>query len=106
MPAEWIRAVFFGQIEANKIVQRGLHTWWRFDPGSAPATKPDLATVRPEIDAVNAAIVDQLAAHRDTLTGPRCAIDLSRSVFDVITSGRADALHQAALVRAAAALCR
>lgn len=55
LPAEWVRSVFMGQIEANKTVQRGLHTWWQFDPASAP---------------------------------------------------RVDALHQAALVRAAVSLCR
>lgn len=103
---EWVRSVFSGQIEANKVVQRGLHTLWRFDPAAAPVAKPDLAAVRPEIDRVNVAIVDQLAVHRDTLSGPQCAVDLSRSVFGVVTSGRADPLHQAALVRAAVALCR
>ena len=106
LPTDWVRAVFSGQIEANKIVQRGLHSWWRFDPGSAPVSKPDLTAVRPEIDAINAAIIDQLAEHRDELAGPACAVGLSRSVFGVVTSGRADALHQAALVRAAASLCR
>ncbi|WP_433729418.1 gamma subclass chorismate mutase AroQ [Nocardia sp. CA-129566] len=105
LPEAWIRQVFFGQIEANKIVQRGLVTRWRFDPAEVPSTPPDLAAVRPVIDRVNVEIVDQLALRRAELTGPDCAERLAPSVFGVLTSGRADALHQAALVRAAAALC-
>lgn len=105
LPIAWVRSVFFGQIEANKVVQRGLHTRWQFDPASAPTVRPDLSTVRPEIDHVNAALIDEIAAHRDSLVGPTCAVNLSRSVFGVVASGRADVLHNAALVRAAAALC-
>ncbi|WP_433681728.1 gamma subclass chorismate mutase AroQ [Nocardia sp. CA-119907] len=105
LPETWIRQVFFGQIEANKIVQRGLITRWRFDPAEVPSTPPDLAAVRPVIDRVNVEIVDQLALRRAELTGPNCAERLAPSVFGALTSGHADALHQAALVRAAAALC-
>lgn len=105
LPADWIRSVFMGQIEANKVVQRGLHTRWRFDPASAPSARPDLTAVRPVIDRVNKEIVDQLVAHRDLLTGPDCAVNLSQGVFAAVTSGRADALHSAALVRAAVTLC-
>jgi chorismate mutase len=104
LPGEWVRSVFLGQIEANKTVQRGLHTWWGFDRAAAPAARPDLAAVRPIIDRVNAAIVDQLALHKDTLTGRDCVPQLSRSVLNA--AARVDALHQAALVRAAVSLCR
>ncbi|MEV6334508.1 gamma subclass chorismate mutase AroQ [Nocardia vinacea] len=104
LPESWIHQVFYGQIEANKIVQRGLVTRWRFDPAAAPSTPPDLASVRPVIDRVNVEIVDQLALRRVALTGPNCVLRLAPPVFGVLTSGR-DALHQAALVRAAAALC-
>ncbi|WP_169814333.1 gamma subclass chorismate mutase AroQ [Nocardia mexicana] len=105
LPEPWVRQVFYGQIEANKMVQRGLQTWWRFDPGSVPATPPDLSAVRPVIDRVNGEILRQLAAHRGELAGPECAERLAAAVFPVLTSGRADALHQAALVRASVVLC-
>ncbi|WP_157186997.1 gamma subclass chorismate mutase AroQ [Nocardia vinacea] len=104
LPESWIHQVFYGQIEANKIVQRGLVARWRFDPAAAPSTPPDLASVRPVIDRVNVEIVDQLALRRAALTGPNCVLRLAPPVFGVLASGR-DALHQAALVRAAAALC-
>lgn len=105
LPEGWVRQVFAGQIESNKIVQRGLITRWRFDPAAAPGSAPDLASVRPVIDRVNVEIVDQLAARRAELTAPDCAERLAYSVFDVFGAGNTDALHQAALVRAAAALC-
>ncbi|WP_280265541.1 gamma subclass chorismate mutase AroQ [Nocardia wallacei] len=105
LPEAWVRQVFHGQIEANKTVQRGLHTRWRFDPGTAPATPPDLSAVRPVIDRLNGEILRRLAAHRGELSGPGCAGRLAAAAFPVLTSGRADALHQAALVRASIALC-
>ncbi|MEU7139503.1 chorismate mutase [Nocardia sp. NPDC046473] len=105
LPEGWVRQVFAGQIESNKVVQRGLITRWRFDPAAAPGSAPDLASVRPVIDRVNIDIVDQLAARRAELSAPDCAERLAVSVFGVFTAGNTDALHQAALVRAAAALC-
>ncbi|WP_084524981.1 gamma subclass chorismate mutase AroQ [Nocardia vaccinii] len=105
LPESWVRQVFAGQIEANKMVQRGLLARWRLDPGSAPRTSPDLTAVRPTIDRVNGEILRQLAQRRAELRGPTCAERLSTGVFGVFTSGRSDALHQMALVRAAAAVC-
>ncbi|WP_280272434.1 gamma subclass chorismate mutase AroQ [Nocardia wallacei] len=106
LPESWVRQVFQGQIEANKLVQRGLHAEWRFQPGAAPATAPDLAAVRPVIDRVNGEILGQLAAARATLSGPACAQRLAAAVAPVVTSGEVDVLHAAALARASAALCR
>ncbi|WP_345494083.1 chorismate mutase [Nocardia callitridis] len=101
----WLRQVFFGQIEASKVVQRGLMMRWRFDPAQAPTRPPDLAAVRPMIDRVNIEIVDQLAARRTELVAVDCRQRLARSVFDAFASGRVDPLHRAALVRAVATLC-
>ncbi len=105
VPENWVRQVFAGQIEANKMVQRGLIAHWRFDSAAAPTVAPNLIAVRPVIDRVNGEIVEQLAAHRAELSGPGCAERLATSVFPALTGGRSDALHQAALVRASAALC-
>ncbi|WP_040772570.1 chorismate mutase [Nocardia pneumoniae] len=105
LPENWVRQVFFGQIEANKTVQRGLMLRWRFDPAAAPSDPVGLASVRPVIDRVNVGILDQLAARRAELTAPDCTKRLAQSVFRVFGTGRMDALHQAALVRAAIALC-
>ncbi|MEV0298369.1 chorismate mutase [Nocardia sp. NPDC050710] len=105
LPEQWVRQVFFGQIEASKMVQRGLVVRWRFDPASAPSGPPKLAVVRPGIDRLNADIIDQLAAHRDELSAPDCMERLATSVFGLLAAGYADPLHQAALVRAVTALC-
>jgi len=106
LPQDWVRQAFTGQIEANKTVQYGLLTRWRFDPAAAPASDAsDLAAVRPVIDQVNGEILNQLAAHRTLLGAPDCAQQLAAAVFPVLTSGRVDALHGAALVRATVTLC-
>ncbi|MDR7167699.1 chorismate mutase [Nocardia kruczakiae] len=106
LPQDWVRQVFTSQIEANKTVQYGLLTRWRFDPAAAPASDAsDLAAVRPVIDQVNSEILSQLAAHRTVLGAPDCAQRLAAAVFPVLTSGRVDALHGAALVRATVTLC-
>jgi len=105
LPENWVRQVFFGQIEANKTVQRGLMLQWRFDPAAAPTAPEGLASVRPVINRVNVEILDQLDLRRAELTAPDCAERLARSVFGVFSAGRGDALHRAALVRAAVSLC-
>ncbi|MBF6164425.1 chorismate mutase [Streptomyces gardneri] len=105
LPENWVRQVFFGQIEASKTVQRGLILRWRFDPAAAPTAPAGLASVRPIIDRVNVEILDELTARRAELVAPDCPERLARSVFGVFTTGRGDALHRAALVRASASLC-
>ncbi|WP_431966224.1 gamma subclass chorismate mutase AroQ [Nocardia sp. bgisy134] len=103
LPENWVRRVFFGQIEASKTVQYGLITRWRFDPAGAPSTPPDLTDVRPTIDRLNAAIIDQLAEHRAELAAPDCMERLSHGVFALLEA--MDPLHRLALIRAASALC-
>lgn len=44
-------AVFFrDQIEASKVVQRGLFARWSAYPAEAPTTRPDLNEIRLTID--------------------------------------------------------
>ncbi|MCP2294846.1 chorismate mutase [Nocardia amikacinitolerans] len=104
LPENWVRKVFLGQIEASKTVQYGLIARWRFDPAAAPATPPDLTDVRPTIDRLNTAIIDQLAEHRVELAAPDCMERLAHGVFAHFAT--ADPLHRLALIRAASALCR
>ncbi|MCP2291322.1 putative chorismate mutase [Nocardia amikacinitolerans] len=104
LPENWVRKVFFGQIEASKTVQYVLIARWRFDPAAAPVAPPDLTDVRPTIDRLNAAIVDQLAEHRVELAAPDCMERLAHGVFAHFAT--ADPLHRLALIRAASALCQ
>jgi chorismate mutase len=51
---------FQDQIEASKVVQRGLYHRWRRHPEEVPAAHPDLATdVRPKLDRITAQIIQQ-----------------------------------------------
>ncbi|MFB7719940.1 gamma subclass chorismate mutase AroQ [Nocardia sp. NPDC056100] len=101
----WVDQVFAGQIDASKIVQRGLILRWNLDQGSAPTVAVDLTAVRPEIDRTNVEIIDQMADRRPALTGPGCGALVIRSVMATLAVRPMDPLHQAALFRATLPLC-
>lgn len=105
LPAGWVRQVFEGQIEANKMVQRGLVAEWRYGLAGAPVPATDLAGIRPVIDRANAGIVDELSARRAELASGDCPARVTGSVLAVAGARHIDLLHQAALVRAALPLC-
>lgn len=49
-----VLAFFRDQIAANKILQRGLHTYWRNHSAVYPDRKPDLTQeIRPQLDIIN-----------------------------------------------------
>ncbi|MEU1854166.1 chorismate mutase [Streptomyces sp. NPDC019990] len=101
-----MRAVFRDQIEANKIVQRGLFRRWTDHPGEAPTTKPDLNVVRQRINQVTSALVEAVAdtsADRGAFT---CRPELALAGLQVHHENHLDALHTRALVRALASVCR
>ncbi|MFE3194838.1 gamma subclass chorismate mutase AroQ [Nocardia sp. NPDC059240] len=105
LPADWVRQVFTAQIEANKLVQRGLVAQWQYGLIPPASAAPDLAPVRSVIDRVNGEIIDELAGDRTELTEPGCAVQLANSVSATVQATHADLLHQAALVRAVLPLC-
>ncbi|MEU1208784.1 chorismate mutase [Nocardia sp. NPDC005825] len=105
LPGSLVRQVFEGQIEANKIVQRGLVTEWRYGLVAAQVPGTDLAGVRPVIDGLNNAILTELASERGEFAAPDCPERVAAGVVGVAGSKRLDALHTAALVRAATPLC-
>ncbi|WNM30577.1 chorismate mutase [Streptomyces sp. Li-HN-5-11] len=101
-----IRTVFRDQIEANKIVQRGLFQRWTDHPDQAPTTRPDLNVVRQEINRVTSALVQALAdtsADRAALT---CRPGVVLAALQVHHEDRLDALHTRALARSLASVCR
>jgi hypothetical protein len=54
---------FRDQIEANKVVQRGLHALWTDHPELRPSARPDLTgEIRPRLDALTTQILDGLRA--------------------------------------------
>ncbi|MCK7624847.1 chorismate mutase [Streptomyces sp. RS10V-4] len=103
-PAVTVR-VFRDQIEASKLVQRGLHRRWAADPAQAPATRPDLARVRAEINRINGALVRALAAAPRARTAPGCAPRVAADALRVSHRRRWDVLHTAGLARSLRSVC-
>jgi chorismate mutase len=64
---------FHDQIEANKVIQRGLHQRWRAHPEELPAVHRNLAAeVRPKLDRITAQMMQQFI-HMDEVPQLRCA---------------------------------
>ncbi|MFI9355443.1 chorismate mutase [Streptomyces lydicus] len=97
--------VFRDQIEANKIVQRGLHRLWTADPAKAPAERPDLNEVRKEINRLNTALVQALAASPRARSAPSCRPRLTAAAVRVHHERHLDALHTLALARSLRSVC-
>lgn len=98
--------IFADEIEANKVVQRGLFTYWQAHPQDAPATRPDLATLREELDRLTTAILAQLAL-TDALrhTALPCRVQLSLAVGSGTGVHQLDRLHRQALAAAVPSIC-
>lgn len=97
--------IFRDQIEANKIVQRGLHRLWRADPAKAPTERPDLNEVRKEINRINGELVRGIAASPDARSAPSCRPLLTVAAVQVRHERHLDALHTVALARSLRSVC-
>ncbi|ONI86478.1 hypothetical protein ALI144C_11245 [Actinosynnema sp. ALI-1.44] len=54
---------FQAQIDASKVVQRGLFARWERHPAQRPSHRPDLAKeVRPQLDRLTTQLLDELRA--------------------------------------------
>lgn len=94
---------FRAQIEASKQVQRALFTRWAT---SAPTEHPDLATqVRPQLDGITSALIDQLAATRTLRASAGCPSARDAAVRLADSRYHLDPLHERALQAAAAPIC-
>ncbi|PBC81022.1 MULTISPECIES: chorismate mutase [unclassified Streptomyces] len=103
-PAATVR-VFRDQIEANKVVQRGLYRRWDADPAQAPTQRPDLQEVRKEINRINGALVRALAGSPRARSAPYCAPLLTAAAVRVHRQRRLDTLHATALARSLRSVC-
>ena len=101
-----IRRIFRDQIEANKVVQRGLYAQWTAHPDQAPTTKPDLNTVRQTINTINTALVQSLADTTPRRTALTCRPELTVAALEVTHEKHPDLLHTAALARSLPHICR
>ncbi|GAB7040169.1 MULTISPECIES: gamma subclass chorismate mutase AroQ [Catenuloplanes] len=100
-------AFFRAQIEASKVVQRGLFDRWTAHPEQAPTERPDLATeVRPQLDRITIEFIGQLAATEDVRgPGARCAVSLAFAAISADHRYHLDALHESALREAVRPVC-
>ncbi|MGX1759194.1 chorismate mutase [Streptomyces lydicus] len=103
-PAATVR-VFRDQIEANKVVQRGLYRRWDANPAQAPTRRPDLQKVRKQINRINGALVRALAASQRARSAPYCAPLLTAAAVRAHQQRHLDTLHTAALARSLRSVC-
>ena len=99
---------FKAQIEANKVIQYSLLADWR-RAGRAPAHSPiDLvATIRPELDQVQTALIAELADTAAIRASATCSADIAKAVGKYVVARKHDvgSLQVIALDRALAAAC-
>lgn len=93
------------QIEANKQVQRALHSRWDADPAGAPTGRPDLTRVREEINRVNTGLVRAIAGSEVAREVPSCGGTLTAAETHVRRDRHLDRLHASALTRALRSVC-
>ncbi len=103
-PAATVR-IFRDQIEASKVVQRGLHRRWHADPAQAPTTRPDLDEVRKEINRINGELVRAIARSPHARSAPYCAPLLTVAAAQVRHERHLDGLHTMALARSLRSVC-
>lgn len=97
--------VFRDQIEASKIVQRGLHRIWQQHPEQAPTERPDLGRVREEINRLNVGIVTAITESERDRDSLLCGVGLLLAELEVDHRRHLDVLHARALDRSVAAVC-
>ncbi|MGW7680504.1 gamma subclass chorismate mutase AroQ [Kribbella sp. NPDC054772] len=97
---------FQAQIDASKVVQRGLLAYWAAHPDKAPTTGPDLTVIREKLDALTAQLLAELV-RVDHLrqTGPRCTISLFVSTTSADIRHHLDQLHRQAVRTASTTVC-
>ncbi len=101
-----VKAVFRDQIEANKLVQRGLYARWAAHPEERPIERPDLVKeVRPQLDRITTELLEALKDTRRLRTSPSCAPRLGVAAVRSAYGHELDALHVEGLVRALPSVC-
>jgi chorismate mutase len=96
----FVRDVFRDQIDATASVEHSRFAEWKINPGSVPGSAPDLSSSRDTINALNEAMVDDIAQHWDALQVKTCRADLDRAKAAVVsttpcTGIAADDVHRA-----------
>lgn len=100
------QAVFRDQIEANKLVQRGLYARWDAHPELRPTERPDLVKeVRPQLDRITAELLTALKDTARPRTSPSCEPRLEVAAIRAAYGHKLDRLHVKGLLRALPSVC-
>jgi chorismate mutase len=98
--------IFRDQIEASKVVQRGLYRLWSDRPELRPTRRPDLSKeVRPALDRITVELLEQIRDTQSLRVHPSCGGQLIAAFFRVGHEMRLDPLHSAGLARAVPSVC-
>jgi chorismate mutase len=98
--------VFTDQIEANKAVQYALYSRRSAHPDQAPTVRPDLARLRPILDRITNELLAQLKLTQALRADRACGGQLASARQHVEQAHGFDQVHEDALERAVASLCR
>lgn len=97
---------FQQQIEASKIVQKGLFRLWTAHPELAPTSRPDLTVLRGQLDRLTTQLLGQLRVAQDLMGAtPACRAQLAEARLTGEVINRLDHLHRHALSVALASVC-
>ncbi|MDX2820813.1 chorismate mutase [Streptomyces ipomoeae] len=103
---EAVTAVFRDQIEANKLVQRGLYARWDAHPEERPTERPDLVKeVRPVLDRITTELLTALQQTEQVRAGVSCGPRLRVAAVRSAYGHRLDGLHREGLARALPSVC-
>ncbi|QUH05377.1 chorismate mutase [Saccharopolyspora erythraea] len=102
---EVVKRIFRDQIEANKLVQHGLHAYWAANPAAQPTERPDLGEIRPVIDRLNNELLEDIRDSAPLREHPSCGPRLAGAFLAVGHEMRLDALHGTAVGRALPSVC-
>ena len=103
---EAVAAVFRDQIEANKVVQRGLYARWDAHPELRPTERPDLVKeVRPILDRITTELLNALKETEGVRSGDACELRLVLAAGRSAYAYRLDGLHLEGLGRAVLSVC-
>ena len=98
-------AFFQAQIDASKVVQRGLLAQWAKHPADAPTAGSDLDAVRKQLDQLTVDLLAELVII-DHLRDPRPRCEISLLLATIPAAFHLDRLHRQALGAATGTVCR
>ncbi|WP_256221832.1 chorismate mutase [Variovorax sp. OK605] len=104
--SETASAFFADQVEASKLVQIVLMADWRRSGGAPLEPRADLKTaLRPALDKLRSALIQELIATRALRVAPECPQTLAMATLAHVNAHRLPAVYRIALDRGMARVC-